>query len=86
MGESALLTRPKAHVHNQDLHKFYGKCLTDTGEEVILIVKASSEAEAGDKLHGGYLIQMVLELRTEAEHSHARLGMRPSLTSSNNYY
>lgn len=89
---SASLTRPQAlnrgRDKHQDLQKFHGKCITGDWEEVFLVVTASSEAEASKKLHEGYKIRMVLEIRTEAEHSLHRDKnlIRPSLSLGNHYH
>lgn len=47
--------------------KYYGKCMSSTGKEIVLVAKAYSEIEACEQLHRNYTIIMVLDLITSEE-------------------
>lgn len=75
---AAVLTRPQTGVGV--VQKFFAKCITEDWEEVILIARATSEAEASEKIHNGYRVMMVMDILTEDAHMMERLKLRKSLT------
>jgi len=74
---AVVMTRPQEQV--QVVQRFFGKCLTEDGEMVTLVVRATSEAEASRKLHGGYRITMVVDILTKEQIMMERMLRRPSL-------
>lgn len=83
MGSSAVVTRPPA---TETFQKFYAKCVMEDWEEVTLIARATSEAEASGKIHSGYRVMMVMEIRTEEEQMAQRQKLRKSLMSTPAYH
>jgi len=72
---AVVMTRPQEQV----VQRFFGKCLTEDGEMVTLVVRATSEAEASRKLHSGYRITMVVDILTQEQVMMERMLRRPSL-------
>lgn len=66
--------------NKQPLNRYFGLCLMEDGSEVVLVAKASSEAEACRHLHE-YAIVMVLDLLPAEEYFQRRYMHRPGTLS-----
>lgn len=44
--------------------KFHCHCMMESGEELFITVKATSEAKASEKVHKGYAVEYVIDFLT----------------------
>lgn len=52
--------------------KMHCVCVMSSGEELYITVRATSEAEASNKVHAGYAVEYVLEVLTPAQLDHRK--------------
>jgi hypothetical protein len=64
------------------LTKYFGKCEIPSGGIVYLSVHASSEAEASERLHHGYVIAFVWDILTPLDMLQHRKQFRRSMLGS----
>lgn len=58
--------------------KFHCQCMMESGEELFIAIKATSEAEASDKVHEGYNVEYVLDILTPLQMEYRKRHLRKS--------
>lgn len=58
------------------LQKFHCQCMMESGDELFITVKASSEAEASYKVHDGYKVEYVLDILTPLQLEYRKRHLR----------
>lgn len=84
--ERALFTFSLLNSWKPGQLKFFALCLMDDGTHTVLSARATSEAEASRKLHSGYKVQMVIDIRTEEQHNLERRKFQRSLITAPIYH
>lgn len=56
--------------------KYHCQCIMESGEELFIAIKATSEAEASDKVHAGYEVEYVLDIFTPLQMEYRKRHLR----------
>lgn len=58
------------------LKKFHCQCVMESGEELFIAIKASSEGQASFKVHEGYNIEYVVDILTPLQMEYKKRHLR----------
>lgn len=61
------------------LRKFFCQCVLEDGSEVFIAMKAYSEAQATELVHGGYAVEYVLDVLSSLQMEYRKRHLRKSL-------
>jgi DNA-dependent RNA polymerase auxiliary subunit epsilon len=61
--------------------KFHCQCMMESGEELFITVKATSEAQASEKVHEGYNVEYVLDILSPLQLEYRKRHLRRGITA-----
>lgn len=71
---------------SEKLKRWFCECVTEDGEEVILIAKGYTEAHASEAIHMGYCVDYIIDIMTPLQMEYKRRHLRPSLINATYYH